>query len=204
MQRPQPPETLGQYISDYPVNVMPALDMPVWVSKTFLTPDSKLYNADHEHLAIAIDANEIGFLWIAAENVKKGKQVLGMCEKVQLTGDKWAVAKKSQQLMEWFGLELPDFIISLDADYCRECSDTEFCALVEHELYHIVHEVDNEGEPRFNRDTDNPLLAIQGHDVEEFTGVVRRYGPVHGMAEIVEAANQVPEVSQDDVRAALS
>lgn len=204
MQRPQPPEMLGEFVHDYPVNVMPALDMPAWVSKTFLTPDTKLYNLDHEHLAIAMETNEIGFLWISGENTKKGKVVIGTCEMVNFTGDKWAQIRKKQQLMEWYGLDLPDFIISLDADYCRECSDTEFCALVEHELYHIVHEIDNDGEPKFNRTTDNPLLAIQGHDVEEFTGVVRRYGPAHGVSEIVEVANQVPEVAVEDVRGACN
>lgn len=200
MQRPQPPETLGDFISDYPVNVMPALDMPLWVLKTFLHEDSKLFNADHEHLAIAMEANEIGFLWIAAENTKKGKQVLGLCERVQLNGDKWAVAKKQQQLMEWYGLHLPDFIISLDAGYCSTCSDLEFCALVEHELYHIAQEEDEFGAPKFSRETDNPLLTIQGHDVEEFYGVVRRYGPVHDVSEIVEAANQEPGVAIEDIR----
>lgn len=202
MQRPKPPESLGQFINDYPVKVMPALDMPLWVSKTFLTPDKNLYNPDHEHMAIAMESNAIGFIWIGAANIKKRKQVLGMCEKVQLTGDKWAVAKKSQQLMEWFGLDLPEFIITLDADYCKECSDVEFCALVEHELYHIIHEKDNYGDLKFNKDNDNPLLGLEGHDVEEFKGVVRRYGAIHEMAEIVAVANQTPEIAVEDVRGA--
>ena len=38
-------------------------------------------------------------------------------------------------MMQWFG-RVPAFLITLAADYCAECSDAEFCALVEHELYH--------------------------------------------------------------------
>jgi len=47
---------------------------------------------------------------------------------------------------------------------------------LEHELYHIVQSVDEFGAPKFNRDTGMPTLTLRGHDVEEFVGVVRRYG----------------------------
>lgn len=44
-----------------------------------------------------------------------------------------------------------------------------------------------------------PKLAIQGHDVEEFTGVVRRYGASEDVKRMVEAANTRPEMSRADV-----
>ncbi len=40
-----------------------------------------------------------------------------------------------QQMNQWFG-RIPKFISTLAADYCSQCSDIEFCALVEHE--HIM------------------------------------------------------------------
>lgn len=40
-------------------------------------------------------------------------------------------------MMDWFG-DVPAFIITLAADYCARCSDADFCALVEHELCHIL------------------------------------------------------------------
>jgi hypothetical protein len=44
-----------------------------------------------------------------------------------------------------------------------------------------------------------PKIAIQGHDVEEFVGVVRRYGvgdPDSSVARMVKAANAKPEVTE--------
>jgi hypothetical protein len=80
-----------------------------------------------------------------------------------------------QQMHEWFG-RIPKYIITLAADYCEQCNDLEFCALVEHELYHIAQATDDFGAPKFNKETGQPVLKLRGHDVEEFVGVVRRYG----------------------------
>ena len=103
--------------------------------------------------------------------------------------------------MEWFGV-VPDFIITLDAAYCHECSDSELLALIEHELYHCAQDRDGFGMPKFNRDTGMPVFTIRGHDVEEFIGVVRRYGmgnPEGELAQLVQAANQAPEFSNDRI-----
>ncbi len=46
-------------------------------------------------------------------------------------------------------------------------------------------------------ETIEPKLAMRGHDVEEFIGVVRRYGvgeSTGALARIVSAANSAPEV----------
>jgi hypothetical protein len=81
-----------------------------------------------------------------------------------------------QQMHEWFG-RIPKFIITLAADYCEQCNDLEFCALVEHELYHIAQATDDYGAPKFNKETGMPVLKLRGHDVEEFVGVVRVTAP---------------------------
>lgn len=199
MDRPTPPKALGEYVTDYPVNTIAALDMPLWVNDTFIKEGAELFNPDHQHLTDAFASQEIGFLWTCVVNEKKGKRVLGSVEKVTLNGDKWAVARREQQLMHWFGLDLPNYIITLDADYCKQASDVEFCALVEHELYHIAQEVGADDEPKFNAQTDNPSLRIVAHDVEEFKGVVRRYGASPEVAEMVALANSQPEVARTSV-----
>ncbi|MQV21573.1 hypothetical protein GHK65_14775 [Sinorhizobium meliloti] len=60
------------------------------------------------------------------------------------------------QVKQWFGF-VPDFIITLDAEYCRASGA--------------------------------PVFTIRGHNVEEFVGVVRRYGAnAAGVRAIVDAA----------------
>lgn len=44
-----------------------------------------------------------------------------------------------------------------------------------------------------------PVLKLRGHDVEEFVGVVRRYGASKDVQEMVDAANRPAEVAQIDV-----
>jgi hypothetical protein len=107
----------------------------------------------------------------------------------------WQRGRKEQQFQEWFG-RIPEFLITLDADYARQASDLEWCALVEHELYHIGQRTDDYGQPAFSKDG-RPKLGIRGHDVEEFVGIVRRYGvggAAGDTATLVEAANRAPEV----------
>jgi hypothetical protein len=123
--------------------------------------------------------------------------VLATAEDLRLgvMGNAWKRARAEQQLAEWFGL-VPDFMITVDAFHWAECADAEACALVEHELYHIAHKPDEFGNPSFTKEG-APRLAIVSHDVEEFVGVVRRYGvgdPDSSLARMILAAAQGPQV----------
>jgi hypothetical protein len=201
MNRPMPPETLGQFVSDFPLTFAPALDMPLWVKETFLEPKSKLFNQDHYHLFDYMDG-QIGFLWAASGFNSKGRHVIGMTEDLVFRSHKWAKWRQEQQMQEWFGLHIPEYLITLSADYWASCSHNEACMLVEHELYHIAHGSDEYGMPGFNKDNGLAKLEIRGHDVEEFVGVVRRYGTGHPegkLAELVKVANQKPEVANIDI-----
>ncbi len=171
----------------------PAADLLEWVRATLLKPNNPLFNEDHIHL---LDA-DIGFLWARTGFVKGGRLVLGQAEQVAFRAGGWQKARAEQQMVEWFGC-IPDFLITLAADYCAECSDAEFCALVEHELYHIAQELDGFGAPAFTRDG-MPKLKLRGHDVEEFVGVVRRYGASPDVQRLVEAANSRPEVEKINI-----
>lgn len=149
----------------------PSIDLEVWARLAFLDPDGPLYNEDHAHLADA----RICFLWTNVANARKGRTVVGTAELGTPNAmGKWAKAKAVLQLTQWFG-EIPDFLITLSAGYWASVNDVTACALVEHELYHCAQELDSYGMPKFTRDG-RPSYAIRGHDVEEFVGVVRRYG----------------------------
>jgi Putative phage metallopeptidase len=86
-----------------------------------------------------------------------------------------AKARAELQVTEWFG-EIPDFILTFGASYASICSDAQWCALCEHELSRCGVERDAFGAPKFRKSTGLPSFTLVGHDVEEFVGVVRRYG----------------------------
>jgi len=172
------------------MRLAPALDLHLWVMREIVDPAGTLANPDHSHLQDA----DIAFLWATSGFEKAGRTVLGQAEQVMFRAGGWQKARQEQQMIDWFG-RVPAFLITLAADYCANCTDTEFCALVEHELYHIAQQTDAEGAPAFNRDTGMPKLRIVGHDVEEFVGVTRRYGASPDVRRLVDAASRAPEVA---------
>ncbi len=176
------------------VRLIPAPEIGEWVNSQILSADGYLHNPDHGHL---IDA-DLRFMWASSAFAKQGRTVLGQASSVMMRVGGWQKARMEQQMHEWFG-RIPKFIITLAADYCEQCNDLEFCSLVEHELYHIAQATDDYGAPKFNKETGMPVLKLRGHDVEEFVGVVRRYGASKDVQEMVDAANRPAEVANIDV-----
>ena len=199
MNRPRPPDHIGRFDGERVINIAPAHEVAPWVRDTFLNEDSSIFNQDHAHLIEHI--NSIGFLWARGGYVKQQRIVIGQTEQLVFRCGYWQKIRQEQQFHEWFGLTLPSFVITLDADFSAECSDADFCALVEHELSHIGQEIDKFGDPKFHRDTGLPKLCLRDHDVSEFVGIVRRYGVPAGskLEEMVKAANSKPEVAKLDV-----
>ncbi|MBX3653210.1 MAG: hypothetical protein KF686_03430 [Ramlibacter sp.] len=193
--RPMPPAGLGEYDGKAVIRIAPAPGLRDWAIKTFIEEDGRLFNEEHRHLLWA----RFECLWAVDSFNRQGRRVLGLCEEVSFRVSGWPRWRQEQQLEEWFGAgNIPDYLITLDASYCREAGEAEFCALVEHELYHIGHKQDEFGAPAFTQDG-MPKLYIRGHDVEEFVGVVRRYGvgdPDGALAQLVKAAGSTPEVSR--------
>lgn len=183
--RPAPPEQLAGFV--------PAPDLLVWVEQTILASGGALHNPDHAHL---VDA-DLAFLWAPAAFSKAGRTVLGQAEQVMFRAGGWQKARQEQQMIEWFG-RVPEFLITLAADYCGICTDTEFCALVEHELYHLGQRQDEFGAPAFDKEG-RPKLRIVGHDVEEFIGVVARYGASTDVQRLVAAVVAAPTVPRLDI-----
>ncbi|PRD13102.1 putative metallopeptidase [Pantoea coffeiphila] len=190
--RPMPPGSLLNEFHAY-TRLIPAPEIGEWVQSQILSVDGNLHNPDHGHL---IDA-DLRFMWASSAFAKQGRTVLGQAESVMMRVGGWQKARMEQQMYEWFG-EVPKFIITLAADFCVQCTDLEFCALVEHELYHIAQQVDEFGAPAFTREG-QPKLTMRGHDVEEFVGVVRRYGASDDVQQLIDAAAERPEVAKLDI-----
>jgi len=188
--RPYPDAALLDPVAPDAFQPDPALAQ--WLMDTFIADDARLLNGDHSHLRFA----NIGCLWTNVGNSRQQRRIVGQCELGQPRAmqGKWGKARQEIQVREWFG-DVPDFILTFDAGYAASCSDAEFCALVEHELYHAGQERDDFGQPKFTREG-RPKFAMRGHDVEEFVGVVRRYGAsASGVAELVEAAKRGPQIA---------
>lgn len=165
-----------------------------WFRSVFIDDDGPLSNPDHAHLQHAT----IGALWTNVGNSRAGRRIVGQAELGDPSGTmgKWAKERARQQVEEWFGA-IPDFIMTIDANHALECDEASFCALIEHELMHMAQDVDPFGAPKFRKDG-RPAFAIRGHDVEEFVGVVRRYGARaagEDLVALVEAANRGPEIA---------
>lgn len=198
--RPEPPGAmLEQHARDA---FVPAPDVAAFVRETLLNEDSPLWNGDHAHLAAA----EIAFLWTNVPNQRQQKAIAATAEIPRPpTGNAWTKARYWIQMRDWFGWASDDidFLITIDANWAAQASDVHFMALLDHELYHCAQATDEFGMPKFKK-SGSPVFAMLGHDVEEFVGVVRRYGAQAGAGmtrELVEAANNEPEIAAADIAA---
>lgn len=189
--QPMPPAALGEWEGAAQVLFLPAPDVRDWLLATFVEEGARLHNPDHKHLLHA----DLEVLWAAGGFARQGRLVVGTAEQVTFRAGGWQKERQEFQMLQWFG-RIPKFLITLDGAYAREASDADFCALVEHEMYHVGHRLDEFGAPDFDKEG-NPKLFLRGHDVEEFVGVVARYGmgdPEGKLAQMVQAANAGPTV----------
>lgn len=196
--RPKPPTKLLDPENPF-TSLAPAPEIGEWIGQHVFAEDGAIHNPEHGHL---VDA-DIGYLWASSAFRKQMRTVVGQAEQVMIRAGGWQKARQEQQLREWFG-RVPDFIITIAADYAAQCSDTAWCALVEHELFHIGQQTDDFGAPAFTKDG-VPKLAMRDHDVEEFLGVVKRYGvgdPNGAIARLAAAARCQPEVARLEIAGA--
>lgn len=177
---------------------VPAPNLLDWIITTFIDEHGDLANPDHAHLSQA----QIGVLWTNADNSRQMRQVVGQAEIMPpMAMGKWQRARVIQQIEEWFGA-MPDFLLTFSAPAVEGLDDASFCALVEHELYHCAQARDIYGMPKFNKEG-RPVFALRGHDVEEFVGVVARYGAsAAGVSAMVQAASLRPSVAVADIAGA--
>lgn len=195
--RPMPP---AEVLDRFGKSFTPAPELEEWARAALIDEDGELHNEDHAHLQHA----RLGFVWATVPNGRNGIRIVGQCEIMPPMGmGRWQKERAAQQVEEWFGF-LPDFLITLDAHYAAQVDNLEFCSTVDHELYHAGQERDAFGAPKFTK-AGRPKFAIRGHDVEEFVGIVRRYGAGAGAgatAQLVEAARHKPLIGSAQVSSA--
>lgn len=199
--RPFPPqELMDKADEEEAIRLEPAPDLMNWVFTNFLTIGGPLYNPEHDHIAELLHDNEefLAFAWASSACVAKKRMVLGQCEKVMFNQGGWKKARQEQQMRDWFGY-VPVYLITIDASYCDQATDRDFCALIEHELYHIGVERDEDGEALYSEMTGLPKHYLAGHDVEEFIGVTKRWGADESVKRLVEVAKQAPFVSDVNI-----
>jgi hypothetical protein len=196
MIRPHPSEELR--VPGFQIE--PSAELSDWLMNTFVHEDGELCNEDHAHLRTA----NIACLWTNVEFEDGLMPVAGMAEIVKVNGKPWPRAERTDHLCLLHG-NVPQARIWLYAPYAATLDDASFCALVEHELYHLAQKKDKEQQPMFD-DEGRPVLTNRAHDVGEFIEVVRRYGvgAVHpNVKKLVEAAKVgVPLLSPANVHAA--
>jgi hypothetical protein len=194
-QRPMPPVALLEIAY---CHLQPAPEIGDWLQAHLLAEDGRIHNPAHGHLVGA----DIGYLWASEGFTKQQRRVIGQAEQVGFQTGGWKRARQEQQLREWFG-RVPEFLITLDACFCSDCTDVDFCALVEHEHFHIAQLRNEYGMPRFTKDG-APKLGIRDHDVSEFIGVVERYGagsPDSAVNRLARAAMARPQLSLASIAA---
>ena len=195
MIRPQPSPELRN-----PGNqIEPSVELQEWLMNTFVHEDGELCNEDHAHLRTA----NIAAIWTNVEFEDGLMPVAGMAEIVKVNGKPWPRAERTDHLCLLHG-DIPQARIWIYAPYAVTLTDAAFCALVEHELYHLAHKHDKNNEPMFD-DEGRPVLTTRAHDVSEFLGAVERYGvdAVHpNVKKLVEIAKRKPSIERLSIQIA--
>lgn len=141
----------------------------------------------HEHQHLKDGEARIDWLLRTDAKIKGGRQVLGTAHMPSVQGE-------LKDCFEWMLINLlgrmPDFLIILDRAYWLDSPPIAREILVYHELKHCTQKVDGFGTPRFHRDG-TPMWGLIGHDVEEFSATVRRYGAYSDeIQKFIEAATE--------------
>ena len=196
MQRPPIPPIFDE-LSHHPRFEPDQDGLGAWARATVIDDGGPLHDPVHAHLARA----SIGWRWTDGPAQSRGRPIMGEARLIPPPQERWGKLMADWQLFQWFG-EVPDFTITISADFARDCDHWSFCALIEHELYHCGQAVDMFGMPRFSRDG-FPIFTMRGHDVEEFVDVVARYGTrATGTDALAAAAEAGPIFGQAQINAA--
>lgn len=139
-----------------------------------------------EHAHLRDGEARIEWLMRTEPKIRGERQILGTAYMPRVNGE-------LSEMFEWmlgrlFG-QMPDFLIVLDLGYWEQATALHREILCYHELCHCVQKVDRYGAPRFTKEG-LPVWGLRGHDVEEFTQVVAKYGAWNDeIRKFVEAVN---------------
>ncbi len=158
-----------------------------WLHNGILDIHHDNFNEDHLHLR-DYRFSEISYMWAAGGYEKKGRRVIGECEQVAFMAGGWKRERQEDWMRSKLGC-IPKYLMTFDAEYCRDCTNNQLAALIDHELYHIAHKKDAYGQPAFGKDG-RARLAMAAHDIEEFFGIVDRYGADDDIKKMIELAKR--------------
>lgn len=190
---PKVPEPVAYAGSD---EIHPWPEMDEWARAVLIDPAGPLANEEHRMIGYA----QLRFCVTNVPNTRRGRMIIGTAElgAPPASRSKWEKARARALCEEWWEL-VPDFIITLSGPYleaaARYGNAAAALALIEHELYHCAHD-------GFTVDGDHKWRIV-GHDVEEFVGVVQRYGAAASgpsTIALVEAAVAGPEIAAAELR----
>lgn len=142
----------------YDAELQRALTEPVLMT---WDPDETYHNAE--------DAAAIGAILVEAvhDHLQRASIAYVFREKMK-TRDKsvWGKASKASGELEFFNGY--DFVIKINWMVWRGLSDLQKVALIDHELSHCGHEIEDK--------TGDDKWVMLSHDIEEFSGIVQRWG----------------------------
>lgn len=203
LRRPAPPAV------EQHVEFAAAPGLAAWARAAFLEEDGPFYVDEHAHLAEAW----IAWAWAFVPGRTRGRSIIGETQLAAPRGSTWSRLRDAATIAGWWRAmpdaergadsEGPDLLITLYAPWCTAADDGSFGALVDHELCHCGQALDGYGAPRINQTTGRPQYEIRGHDVEEFVGVVRRWGAraLPDVERMAAAARKRPEFSAAQIAA---
>jgi len=168
-----------------------------WIHSGGLFPNDKF-----AHLQVA----RIGVLWANVQAPianSGGRLTAGMAEIFEpRPAKRWIMDRQSAYMHHLFGFDIPDFIITYDAQYfaAETVSLATKLAVITHELLHCGQAEDGFGAPKFAKSGDRrgePIWCIKAHDVEQFDLPVEWFGPAAaGVESMVRAAMQPPAMQE--------
>jgi hypothetical protein len=122
------------------------------------------------HTDLAAQDARLCILMRSPAATRRGKTVLG------------TAAKASAKDCALLGEDV-QFIITLSQDDWKVMPDRQKRALLDHELCHCRAEVDDDGETKW---------SLAGHDIEEFTDILKRHGAWNdSIVQVVEVLQQL-------------
>lgn len=201
---PRPPRALFE--EDLEGAYARAEEVEEFFRAEFIEPGGAFFSESHA----ALDDAYLGVLWSTAEVKIRGLVPAGTAEMPQHSvGHMSGHAKElwRYQMRRWFGPQLPNFLITLNATYLTRCDDYELELLVtgKHELLHCRQAtVDGtpDGDPWFKRDGSR-VWTIWPHDFEGFVEVAADFGDVErGVPELAAALRGRPRFSAAHIKVA--
>ena len=132
----------------------------------------------HGHL----EAATIGYLFRDDEVRDKETKVVNASAHLVSQLISGAGAKYFNRYLKWALQQqlgfLPTFLILIDRNGWKGGDFRWKKFLVDHELEHCIQKVNDDGFPRVNQVTGEPVWGIKPHDLEEFEGAIQRNGLV--------------------------